>query len=395
MAFHRASTDVAIIGGGIVGTAAAALLAERGCRVTLVERDFMGAGASGRNLGVVQHPFDPILEPLYHETVAIYVEMSRTSGAFAFPPEPTGLLMVSPEGPALALALAGFADTPHLEATLLEPDAVHALEPMLADDLWAIRLATGHPIPPQAATQAMAERAASARAVLLTGRAGVPVVRAGRVEGIDLDGGEHISADAVLVAAGPWTPFLLDPAGRWQPIVATWGVTAQLEMPQSPSHVVEEARVDSVNRPAAAGNGDGRAAAATKDSPASLFSLAGAAGAAVIGSTFLASEPDHRRLTPVLVKRGVRFLPSLAQAHVTGSRVCARPQSIDGRPFLGPIAGIDGLFVAAGHGPWGISTGPASARLVVDAITDAASAVIAAELAAVRIPAPRVREVRA
>jgi glycine/D-amino acid oxidase-like deaminating enzyme len=29
---------------------------------------------------------------------------------------------------------------------------------------------------------------------------------------------------------------------------------------------------------------------------------------------------------------------------------------------------IDGLFVAAGHGPWGISTGPGTARLVSELI---------------------------
>jgi glycine/D-amino acid oxidase-like deaminating enzyme len=35
---------------------------------------------------------------------------------------------------------------------------------------------------------------------------------------------------------------------------------------------------------------------------------------------------------------------------------------------VGELPGVDGLWVAAGHGPWGISTGPATARVVVDAI---------------------------
>ena len=38
------------------------------------------------------------------------------------------------------------------------------------------------------------------------------------------------------------------------------------------------------------------------------------------------------------------------------------------RPLIGAIPGVDGLFVCAGHGAWGISTGPASSRLVVDAM---------------------------
>ena len=50
--------------------------------------------------------------------------------------------------------------------------------------------------------------------------------------------------------------------------------------------------------------------------------------------------------------------------------MCARPQSVDGRPFIGAVDGVDGLFVCAGHGPWGISTGPASAAIAARAILD-------------------------
>jgi glycine/D-amino acid oxidase-like deaminating enzyme len=50
--------------------------------------------------------------------------------------------------------------------------------------------------------------------------------------------------------------------------------------------------------------------------------------------------------------------------------MCARPQSADGRPFIGPIEGTTGLFVCAGHGPWGISTGPASAAMAARAVLD-------------------------
>ena len=49
--------DVVVVGGGIVGTSAAAFLAGEGARVTLIEAREIAAGASGRNSGVVQHPF--------------------------------------------------------------------------------------------------------------------------------------------------------------------------------------------------------------------------------------------------------------------------------------------------------------------------------------------------
>ena len=58
--------DVAVIGGGIVGCATAAFLAEGGASVLLAEREAIAAGASGRNSGIVQHPMDEVLAPLFH-----------------------------------------------------------------------------------------------------------------------------------------------------------------------------------------------------------------------------------------------------------------------------------------------------------------------------------------
>ena len=71
-------------------------------------------------------------------------------------------------------------------------------------------------------------------------------------------------------------------------------------------------------------------------------------------------------LVPAILARGAGYVPGIASARVGPHRVCARPQSVDGRPLVGRVPGIDGLWVAAGHGPWGISTGPASGRLLAD-----------------------------
>ena len=76
------SADVVVIGGGIVGTSAAAFLADAGARVVLVEREGLASAASGANSGVVQHPFDPILAALYRETIELYRELSLTSTSF-------------------------------------------------------------------------------------------------------------------------------------------------------------------------------------------------------------------------------------------------------------------------------------------------------------------------
>ena len=58
------STDVAIIGGGYTGLAAARTLARGGADVTLLERHHVGWGASGRNGGFVLQGYKPGMEEL-------------------------------------------------------------------------------------------------------------------------------------------------------------------------------------------------------------------------------------------------------------------------------------------------------------------------------------------
>ncbi len=98
------------------------------------------------------------------------------------------------------------------------------------------------------------------------------------------------------------------------------------------------------------------------------FSLVTALGRSSLGSTFLADEPDATAWVPRLVARGRRFVPAVGDAPIVSVRACARPLSVDERPLLGAVPGMPGAFIAAGHGPWGISTGPASARSVGAAI---------------------------
>jgi len=45
------TADIAVLGGGVTGIAAARFLADRGCRVAVVERDAVASGATGRNAG--------------------------------------------------------------------------------------------------------------------------------------------------------------------------------------------------------------------------------------------------------------------------------------------------------------------------------------------------------
>jgi glycine/D-amino acid oxidase-like deaminating enzyme len=322
-------TDVAIVGGGIVGVSAAWFLARAGARVELFERGELAAAASGRNSGAVQHPMDPALVALHRETLELYRDVLGLDG------EPAGVVMLARDDAPLAAAAGQLgAAFPELVPALVDPP------PYVAPGTAACRLETGHPVAPGAATLAIAERAREAGAVFHTGAAAEPYPFPS-------------AAGAVLVAAGPWTPEVVDPSGAWRPIRPVWGVNVEVALDDPPAEILEEAGVE---------------AAVEGSAEPLLFSLVTAGGRSALGSTFLDAEPDPQAYVARLVRRGAAYLPALERAEVIGVRACARPQSFDGRPLVGPVPGVEGLHVAAGHGPWGISVGPATARLAADAI---------------------------
>ncbi len=356
--------DVVVIGGGIVGTAAAALLAEAGASVLLVEREGLASGASGANSGVVQHPFDPILAGLYRETLTLYRDLHDADLGFRIGAEANGLLYVSADEAAVRQEDRSLgAAFPDLHHEVFGGSALQDVEPTLAPDLWACRVDIGFPVFPGASTYAYATLAEQRGVRVRVGRVATPDRRGDAVVGVVVDGVAH-AADAVLVAAGPWTPELIDPSGRWQPIQRRWGVVVEAELAPGPTHVLEEAEIGAVIGTQEPSDG----VRGPDDAEQADLSLVPLSGLASVGSTFLAREPDPAAWIEPILTRAARFVPGLVDAPIRGTRCCARPWSRDGRPLIGRVPGVDRLFVCAGHGSWGISTGPASARLVVDEI---------------------------
>jgi glycine/D-amino acid oxidase-like deaminating enzyme len=329
------AADVAVIGGGILGLATAAFLAEAGAGVRLYEREELACGASGRNSGVLQHPLDEELAPIYEESLALYAALD----GFPFPEEAAGMLVLSEDPVALAAEHAALdARFPELRLTRLDAAEVAAAEPGLAPGLLAYRLDEARPVPPAAAAAAFAARARRAGAHIEEGTPATPALEGTRVAGVRTSGGLE-PAGAVVVAAGPWSAEVL-PAGLAPPVAPLWGVVSEVALDAPP-----------------------------------LFSLVTAAGRSSVGSSFERERPDPAAVGPELAARAARFAPVLREAPRASVRACARPQSADGRPFLGPVPGVDGLHLATGHGPWGVTLAPGSARRVAAGVLGAADAI--------------------
>jgi glycine/D-amino acid oxidase-like deaminating enzyme len=354
--------DVVVVGGGIVGTAAAAFLAQAGARTTLVEREGLASGASGANSGVVQHPTDPVLANLYRTTLPLYHDLAAAGAGFRIGAQPAGMLYVSWDDRAVRRMDASVERLfPDLEHEVLAGTTLERLEPALAPGLSACRVGIGFPVAPAASTYAYATLAERAGATIRLGRAATLDLRGDSAVGVVVDG-EPVAADAVLIAAGPWTPAALDPTGSWEPIRPRWGVVVEVDLPAGPRHVLEEAEIDEAIGTAAAD----APLAFDPDEALEDFSLVPLGTTASVGSTFLAAEPDPATWIERLLVRASDFVPGVTNAPIRGTRSCARPQGADGRPLVGAVSGRRGLYVCAGHGAWGISTGPASARLVAD-----------------------------
>jgi sarcosine oxidase subunit beta len=362
--------DVAVIGGGIIGASAAAFMAEAGTSVVLFEQSAIGAGASGRNSGAIQHPYDVVLGELHRLTLPLYRELADSDPDFSLPADPDGLLLVSTDADATEAAARAMTSIPVLAPRFVSAHELAELEPAIAPDVCAVELATGYAVVPASATQAFARRARRAGAEIRVGEPALPLVADGRAVGVAAGSSQSVGAGMVLACGGPWS---IDIVPGWRarpPISRSWGVVATIELARRPRRILEELSID------ASGSAEPVA-----------FSLMTAGGATSLGSTFLADEPEPATQIDALRERAATFVPELAEARVTGLRSCARPLSFDGRPLIGPVVDVEGLFVCAGHGPWGISTGPASARLVVDAMLNLGRVAIPTELAASRYAA--------
>ena len=313
--------DVAIAGGGIVGASLAALLAEAGAPVRLYEREAIGAAASGRNSGVLQHPLDEALVAVHERSLALYETLGH---GFAYPAEPCGVLLLG-EGPEALRreheALA--ARFPEVAPEWLEGAALRAAEPGLGVGLYACRLETGRPVPPASATRAWAERARTAGAELRIGEAVEAVeIEGGRATGVRTAAGVD-PAGAIVLAAGPWTAALArQVSGTF--LAPLWGVNVEVRLPEPPRHVLEQAGIDDLIKESTRVSPPGRPPATEPGPPGrcSAFSIVTAGGVSAVGSTFQPDEPDPAGVAPRLLEGGARYLPAPAVVRLAAA---ARP----------------------------------------------------------------------
>ena len=367
--------DIVVVGGGIIGTACAFELANRGASVTLLEKDELAAGASGRNLGYLDTSKDPVLAPLARRSLERYAEISSDPPTpFFLDDEPIGTLAVTIDQDEIEelRAWAASAEAVGVEVERVD-ERVHELEPELSPRvLEAYLLHEGHRVDPLALTVCLGTLAREAGAAI---RHHCParrlVGRGDHVTGVVTDDGV-LGADAVVLAAGPWSSAIARPLGVSLPIASArgWLVHAAPERPLFHHWIQSGARRLLTGRdPAPASEPGslmlsmrefGEAAEARDVSPMIQPAPDGSVLTGTSREPSLAAEPLDLDVPRIVAAQASRLVPALADAPVLATWSGVRPVSADERPMLGWVR--DGLFVATGHGSEGVILGAGSAE---------------------------------
>ncbi|HXF56756.1 MAG TPA: FAD-binding oxidoreductase [Actinomycetota bacterium] len=363
-------TDAVVVGGGVVGCAVAWELARRGVRVTLLERDELAAGASGRNHGLLLTPLDPALVPMARASRERYEEVAASTPVpVGLDREPVGFLVVAGEdepGDALGRAEAEAAARCGVPVEPLEGRELRALEPALAHDLargWLLR--DGWRLQPALLTVALALAARELGGEVRTRSLVRALLRRGRAWGVLTDDG-LLEADVVVVAAGPWSPPLVRPLGHDVPVTGARGWLVSLApRPQPLARVVERAGWH--EPPEAVGMGPLRAREAAAGADTALVGTLlqpNPDGTLLVGGSrepALGPDPEDPSVPARLLQGAVRTVPALAEASVLSAWWGVRPMSPDGRPIVGWLE--EGLLAATGHGSIGVILGGGTGRL--------------------------------
>ncbi|MFQ5537137.1 MAG: NAD(P)/FAD-dependent oxidoreductase [Gemmatimonadota bacterium] len=397
-------TRVIVIGGGVIGISAAYELAVRGARVTVLERDELGAGASFGNAGTVSPGHPPINKPgrvrralrqMLDPTSPLYIHPSWNPELWrwlwTFSRHCSGehvervMRVLAPLGhEALArfdalveeealecgyrrdgyfdvcLSDAGLEEARH-EARMIEPygyhpetldeAGMHAAIPQLGGVVGGVYF-------PEAATmdpyRFLVELAARARSRSVDVREGEEVVDLtpthGGVSVRTASGGVH-AGDAALLATGPFSLRLARKLGVRLPVQPGKGYHRDVDMAPDGAPLLEHACVLHET---------------------SVFCTP-MGGFVRFAGTMEFSGPNltlRRARLEQLTRAARHYFPDLGTRPPRSEWCGLRPVSADGLPVVGPLPAAENVVVATGHGMLGLTLAPATGRLVADWILE-------------------------
>jgi sarcosine oxidase subunit beta len=217
-------SDVIVVGGGINGASIAFNLARRGLKVTLVEKTFIAGGPTGRSSAIIrQHYSNSVTARMALGSLRVFQNFEDAVGGECDFVQTGFLLGARAEDLAALKANVALQQSVGINTRIVSAEEMQEIEPSIS--LEGIVAAAYEPesgyADPSSTSNAYARRAKELGATLMLGTKALVInVERGQVTGLTTDKGT-LSTGAVVVAAGPWSPQLINPTGIELPVEAS------------------------------------------------------------------------------------------------------------------------------------------------------------------------------
>jgi sarcosine oxidase subunit beta len=366
----KRSSEVVVVGGGVAGICCAHHLNERGIAVHVIERDGVAQATTSCGAGFIAYWAGGLIPPWAEQELAceryaitFYSELHAERPAFSFRRSGSLYIAMTERGwQERVKAVANFSEI--RTRRLLDRDEAVEVGVILRRD----GLVTGGVYDPDT-VQLVARDATRTLATMLRER-GVSIaerspatrllIDRGRVRGVETPAG-MLAADAVVLAAGMWANLLLREHGIWLPYAPMGAIRITTESLSLPATVP------------------------MLQVPEFGAWLREEGGALVWGTgyegrhrhAFLAGDPPERMEELPMdglwetQRKGLAMaaaIPCLARYReftYTQGAPCHTPDLL---PLVGPVGGIEGLYVLAGDNEAGVTHAPGLGRALAEHI---------------------------
>jgi sarcosine oxidase, subunit beta len=351
-----ASPSVTVIGGGVMGCSVLFHLADQGVTDTaLLEQESLAFGSTSRSQGVLRmHYSNAVTTQLAWDSLAAFQNFAEQVGSPSGYVR-TGYLLAVPGQYGAAMRRNLFmqqdlgVDTGEVDADELSSIAPHVTTK--PGEAYAYEPQSGY-ADAHLVTSGYARRASELGASV---RTNTPVesivVKGGRVTGVRVDG-ETLPTGAVVLAAGPWTGPLLTGLGVDAPMTTVRHQVLVVARPRELSHPTIG---DVVNGFSGRPDGRGHSLIALGEDVNSL------------GLDGYNQHVDEAAITAGMSAMATR-VPGMADAGFAGGWSGLFTVTPDWHPVIGPVPGIDGLYVAAGFSGHGFKMAPGIGRAMAEIV---------------------------
>lgn len=351
-------SDVIIVGGGVIGSAAAYYLAKRGVRALVLEKDEMANGGSSRNGGGVRQSArdDRELPLAMHAVRNLWPNLSEELGINIEYHQPGNLRLGKTEQHARILEQIVSQGHKHgLDIKIIRGDEIRKICPYVSEEVNVASFCPGDGhANPMRTSLGLYKRSRELGVEFTTGVTATSIlIRKGKVAGVVTSAGIYQS-DQVIIAAGIDSRSIAGSVGIDIPMqrILLEALVTDAQPPMFPQ-MFGTAASDFYGHQTDHGS----------------FVFGGMTGLEPYGS--YETTPVTRAITaPSICRAILKYFPVLGRANIIRTWAGFVDKTSDGVPVISAVDGVPGLVLAYGFSAHGFGISPAVGQLISEMVID-------------------------